>query len=362
MISDPILKKSIHFARAGKYDQALKLLEAEVFRYQDSYLYYHVLGLCCLYAGDFGGAFTYLSRAKNIKFKEVPTLLGLAALFLRRGNTDRALDLYLDIQESDPKNKIAKRGLKIIRKYSGTDELQTWLIQGKLPYLYPALPRTKITIKPLPFIIAGIAAAIGLGIFIGIKNLPFNQREGLEQSMLEKAEAENPVEMGGVYRYILNADQVISVYNDARNYFNRFQDEAAKRELNRILESNASEAVKNKARLLLGYTQTPGFDTLKDRFSFSEVSADPLLYRDCYILWRGSAANLRTGPSMISFEFLVGYDTRTIMEGIVPVELNIPAEINTMLPLEVLGRIVPLGSDRFMIAGIGIHQSQALLE
>jgi tetratricopeptide (TPR) repeat protein len=356
MVRDPLLKKAVILTRRGKYDASIKMLEGEVFRYQDSFMYYYILGISCLYAGDFGGAFTYLNKAKNIKLRDPQTLLALAVLFLRRGETDRALDLYLDVQDLEPDNGTAKRALGIIRRHGGTESLQAWLDKGKLPSLYPSLPGTGISVNLLPLAALLIAAALGTGIFWGIKSVPVFQRGGLELSVLEEEEKENPVETGGSYRYILTREQLLSCYSDARKYFNRFRDEAAKRELNRILESNASAAVKNKARLLKGYTEAPGFDTLKDFYNYGEVSADPLLYRDCFVLWRGSAANIKTGAEKTQFDFLVGYDTRRIMEGVVEVELDFPAEINTTEPLEVLGSIIPLG-DRFIIRGTGIHQS-----
>ncbi|MDR0448812.1 MAG: tetratricopeptide repeat protein [Treponema sp.] len=361
MLRDPLLNKALRLSKMGKYDESIKLLEAEVFRYQDSYNYYHILGNICLHAGDFGGAHTYFTRAKNIRFREPANLLGLAALFLRRAETDRALDLYLDVQDLEPKNKTAKRALRVIRKYGGTDEFSAWLIRGKLTSLYPPLPWAGIPLKPLPLIIAGIAIVVVLAAALGIKNIPVFQRSGYEEGALEKTERDSPVETEGLYRYVFTGQQVLSMYQNARELFNKHRDEAAKRELNRILESNASRAIKNKARLLREYTEPPGFDTLKDHFSYAEVAADPLLYRDCHVLWRGSAANLRTGPNTVSFEFLVGYDTRIVMEGAVLVELDFPAEINTIEPLEVLGRVVPLSVDKFMIAGTGIHQSPALL-
>jgi tetratricopeptide (TPR) repeat protein len=355
MVNDTILKKAIFLAKRRKLDESIKMLEAEVFRYQDSHIYYYILGTSCLYAGDFGGAFTYFNRAKNIKFREPHTLLGLAVLFLRRGETDKALDLYLDVEDIDPANRIVKKALKVIRKYGGTEALDEWFNSGKIHSLYPPMPRTGISKKSI--IIPGIVIAAGLGIFAGIRHTPVFMRGGLEESVLEKAERDNPVEMGGVYRYILSSGQVLSHYKEARKFFNAYRDEAAKRELNRILESNASEAVKNKARLLMEYTLPPDFGTLKDHFSYAEVKADPLLYRDCHILWRGSAANVRVGIGTVSFDLLVGYDTRTVMEGSVSVELDFPAELNTIQPLEVLGRVIPLAADRFMIAGTGIHQS-----
>ena len=366
MLTDPILKKALILTRRGKYDDAIKLLEAEVFRYRDSYSYHHVLGISCLYGGDINGAFTYFNRAKKIKIREspidrpliVPTLLGLAVHFLNRSETDHALDIYLEVQDIEPDNKTVKKALNVIRKYGGTEEFNAWLVRGKLTSLYPPIPWAGISIKPLPILISAIVFAAVIVVFISIRQFPVFQRKGMDDSVLNKTELENPVELGGVFRYIFTVDEVVSIYNKARRLFNTHHDEAAKKELNRILESNASSAVKNKARLLIGYMETPGFDTLKDKFTYADVVSDPLLYRDCYVLWRGSAANVRNSPNMVSFDFLVGYDTRTVMEGAVSVELDFPAEINTSETLEVLGRVIPLASDKFKLVGTGIHQIQ----
>jgi hypothetical protein len=211
-------------------------------------------------------------------------------------------------------------------------------------------------IKPLPILIAGIALATVIGVFIGFRQLPVFQRRGMENSLLEKAERENAVESGGMYRYIFTNEEVIALYNKARRLFNERRDEAAKKELNTILESNASTAVKNKARLLIGYTETPRFDTLKDKFSYTEVASEPQLYRDCHVLWKGSIANVKNAPARISFDFLVGYDTHTVMEGAVPVEIEFPAEINSSETLEILGRVVPISSGKFKLIAVSIHQ------
>ncbi|MDR2470678.1 MAG: tetratricopeptide repeat protein [Treponema sp.] len=361
MVRDPVLRRALILARRKKYDDAVKMLEAETFRYQDSYNYYHILGLVCLYAGDHGGAFTYFNRARNIKLRAPGALLGLAALFLRRGETGRALDLYLDVQDAEPGNALAQRGLAAIRRYGGTEEFAAWLNRGKLRSLYPPMPGAGIVLDPRPAAAILAAGAVLAGAAAGAKWFEPFKRGGLEASALEREEAENPVDMAGAgtYRYVLTRDEVLASYNEARRLFNRRRDEAAKRELNRIMNSNASAAVKNKAALLKGYTEAPGFDTLNDRFSYRDVAADPSLYRDCYVLWRGSAANVQTDTGTIRFDLLVGYDTRTVMEGDVAVELRFPAEINTALPLEVLGSVVPLGPGRFMLRGTGIHQGPA---
>lgn len=361
MVTDPPLRKALILSKRKKYGKAIHLLEMEAFRYQTSFNYYHTLGAICLRAGDFSGAHTYFNRAKGLKLQDPRNLLGLAVIFLRRGDTDKALDLYLDVQDLDGSNPIVKRALRFIRKYGGTEDLGRRLEQGVIRSLYPPLPKTGVSPRPLPLIaILLVAAALG-GVFWGTRRVPPAPRGGLAATALEAEDRKDPVELGGVYRYVLTGDQVLSSYREARELFNRRRDEAAKRELNRILESNASGGVKNKARILKGYTETPGFDSLLDRFSYEEVAADPPLYRDCFVLWKGSATNIKGEDQKITFDLLVGYgaQTRTELKGIVPVEVDSPVEI---IPagLEVLGQVAFSPGGRFFLRAAGIHQAPSL--
>jgi tetratricopeptide (TPR) repeat protein len=362
---DPVLTKAIHLLRRRKYGDVIRILESEIFRFRDSFKYYYILGLACLKVNDFGGALDFFKRARDIKKMDIHVLLGLAVLFMRRGDTDRAVDLYLEVQEIDPKNGIVKKALKMIRKYGDTENSDTWVETGKLSILYPPIPKLPFSKKaifvPLVFIL--IAGSVFLLYRLNIFN-PFGSssadRQGLFLTMLDKEERDAPVQVDGSYRYVLTRNDVLKTYEDAQKLFSQFRDEEAKVKLNKIIESNASEAVKNKARLLFSYTGEPGFDTLKDSFKYADVSADPSLYRDCYIIWGGMAANLELGENSTTFNLLVGYDTRKTLEGIVAVTLNFAALINTEQPLEVLGKVIPAATPGGMglkLQGIAVHQS-----
>jgi hypothetical protein len=173
------------------------------------------------------------------------------------------------------------------------------------------------------------------------------------------------METGGLYQYILTQNQVIENYEKALSLFTAYRDEAAKPELNRLIESNAPEAIKNKCRLLISYMEVPGFDTFnrRDNPGYADVIKEPVLYRDVHVIWRGMAANVETLPDRTSFKFLVGYDTRRVMEGSVQVEFNQALAINSEKPLEVLGRIVPVSTEKGLdisLEGVAIHQTGIL--
>lgn len=366
---DPILAKAARLCSARRFGEAIRLLEPEVVRYHDSFKYYYILAVSCLYSGDFGGAHTYFRRAREIKMREAPALLGLAALHLRRGETDRAIELYLEVLEKESENRIAKRALAVLKKHGDPDRLSDWLESGKFPSLFPPLPRPPSTLARSAFpalaaLMLVLALSYGLALYFGLAPAPFAAaaaRPGHESLALDETESASPVQVGGSYRYVLTRKQVLDSYESARRLFTDYRDEAAKVEINRILESNAAEPVKNKARLLLTYTAVPGFDTLKDRYSYRDVQKEPVLYRDVHVAWKGMAANLRAEERATSFDLLVGYDTRNALEGIVPVRLEFAATVDVERPLEVLGRLVPVqGREGFRLEGLALHQAGTL--
>ena len=366
MKPDPIIRANI-LARHGRYERAIRILESEENRYYSSFTYYYLLGSCYLYSRVYGKALTNFRKAKEIKNGEPKALLGLAVLYLNHGDTDRAVDTYLEVLEADEKNRLAVKALKIIRKHPGQENIATWIDSGRVHKLFPPLPKTPSGNRKTVLIAAAvvvIAASIGAAAFTGV--LPFFQTEarkaptGLE---LLRDELEAPMQLEGSFRYILTRDQVNNYYNEARRLFTSYNDESARVNLNRILESNGPDPVKNKARLLLDYLETPGFDSLKDRFTYSQVMNEPIIYRDCHIIWRGIASNIENLQNRTSFDFLVGYDTRRTVEGIVRVDYDFAIPVNPERPVEILGQIIPVSSDRGLsirIRGIALNQAGLL--
>jgi hypothetical protein len=192
---------------------------------------------------------------------------------------------------------------------------------------------------------------------------PKGSRQGITAFSLSSEERLNPVQTGGSYRYILTRVQALETYDKALSLFTVYRDEAARVSLNRILESNAAEGLKNKAQIIISYMETPGFDSFNksDNVGYPDVMKEPAIYNNVHVIWRGMATNVETGSDGTNFDFLVGYDTRRTLEGIVSVEFSHAISLNPERPLEVLGRIIPLNSDvSIKLEGIAIHQSGRL--
>ena len=364
---DPILSRAVRLARKKKYDEAIKILESEANRYYGSFTYNYLLGISYLYSKIFGVALTYLKHAYKLKMRDANTLLGLAALYINHGDTDKAVDLYLEVQSIDSSNRIAKKALKIIRKFPGTENISVWIDSGRLSVLFPPFPKVDVPRKKLTLGILAAAAvlciAFGIAHMTGLTSFERSQRELPAEITLTAEERETPVQVGGVYRYVLTRNQVLDNYNEALRLFAEYRDDAARVRLNRILESNASEPIKNRARLLISYMVVPGFDTLRDRFTYREVISDPFLFRGCHVIWRGMATNLNIQQNHTSFDFLVGYDTFRVMEGIVQIDYDFAIPINPERPIEILGRIIPISTERgvdIRIQGVALNQAGLL--
>jgi len=375
MKADPIINKALIFARKRNYEGALKILTDEEERYYGSYKYHYLYGLICLHAANYVEAKNFFERARKIKQTgDASLMLGFAVLNLRRMDTVQAIDYYLDVLGIEPKNKTAKRALEIIRKNSGGEALSDWMTDN-ISKLFPPIPVPAVSVKKIVSS-AFIFFAVFLLIFLIYKGI--NSNSGFFKakntrptnefilSNQEKKEAVQSDAMSAdiVYTYILTRDQAINLYDKSLALFTSYRDEAAKPNLNRILESNASAGLKNRARLLMNNMEVSGFATFKraDNFLYTDVVKEPVIYRDVYIIWKGMATNYTVTDENTSFDFLVGYDTRRTLEGIVSVVFDIPLSVNVERPLEVLGKIVMNSNspNGFRLDGVAIHQSGRL--
>jgi len=360
-INDPILNKAAALAKKRNYDSAIKILKDEEDRYYGSFKFYYLFGVICLYAGNYVEAKENFDLARKIKIKDASTMLCHAVLYLKRLNTVQAVNYYLDVQELQPGSKIAKKALAIIKKYPAQEALSDWLTPERLEKLFPPIPGSFISIKAIiNILLAGVLAVV---ICFGI--LAYRARETRPSAdyTLSSQERNDPVQVDGFFRYILTRDEAITIYDRGLSLFTSYRDEAAKVNLNRILESNASDGIKNRARLLINNMEVPGFDTFKrgDNPSLTDVRAEPAIYRNVHVIWRGIATNVEVTDEYTRFDLLAGYDTRRRLEGVVPVIFYAPVAVNTERPLEVLGRITlsPLNLD-VTLEGVAIHQSGRL--
>jgi len=359
------LTQGLLLASRGRYADAIRVMEAEEITSRDSWRFCYTLGLCHLRVGTAGAALDCFKAAYKLRQNEPLVLQGLGLLYLRRGESARAVDFYLRAKNLAPADRLTRRALETLRRYGGSEEFPQWLESGKYRALIPPFPKLPGLARRRLVSAARVLLVLVLGLGLALAGRRFGPevlskikpppREGLAASALAPEEKAAPVGSAGSFRLILTQGELLRVYEKARRLFTEYRDDAARVEINRILESNATEDVKNKARLLASFLGASNFDTLKDKYTFAQVAAEPWLYRDCAVVWRGMAANIVLGERSTDFDFLVGFDKRSVLEGTVHVHFDQSLAVSADTPVEVLGDIEPADAV-FTLRGRALHQ------
>ena len=331
--------------RRRHFATAIKRLEAKKDIYDENFEYFLTLGIACLYVGDIGASSSYFQLARRIKLTDTRLLLGQAAIFLRRGDTARALQYYLEIKENDPQNKTADEAMEFIRLHGNYDTICRWVDTGKIEQFYPPLGS-----NPDKIALVGVAgAAFILGVVFTVIFFPRGQQytgpradlTKLELSAEEKSDAKEKDLSTQSYAFVLSNKEINKRYNNALQYFQSHRDNAAQVEVNMILNSDASVAVKKKARLLMGYFEIPDFETVTDVPSYAEVAENPALYLDCWVNWGGKISNAITyEDGSYTCDLLVGNDNLSKYEGTVRVHFDSDPAVDGSKPVRILGKIV----------------------
>lgn len=360
-MAQDVLTIAWRYMRKRKFATAIKLLEARHETYEDNFEYYLLLGIACLYVGDIGSSVTYFQRARKIKLTETRLLLGQAAIFLRRGDTERALQYYMEVKENDPGNKIADDAIEFIRTRGDYDTICRWVDTGRIKQFYPSLGVNPDKV----FMIAGplIGVAVIAGVVLTLlpkKDYSAGVRKDITELSLTVDEKANPQEKdlsGQAYGYILSSKQISTAYSDALMYFQNHRDNAAQIEINRILNSNAVVSIKQKAQVLMGYLEVPTFDTLTDNKDYDTVQQEPALYMDCWVSWGGKISNaVLNNDGSYTCQLLVGYESGEVVQGIVTVKFPVAPNIAPDQPVKILGKI-SLEDKKVYLQGRAVYQN-----
>ena len=347
--------------RRRRFATAISRLEAKADIYEDNFEYYLTLGIACLYVGDIGASSSNFQLARRIKLTDTSLLLGQAAIFLRRGDTARALQYYLEIKENDPLNKTADAAMEFIRVHGNYDTICRWVDTGKIEQFYPPLGSNPDKIA----LVSVVGFAFVLGCALTFLLFPRGQQytgpradlTKLELSSDEKSDAKEKDLSTQSYKFVLSNKEINRRYNDALKYFQTHRDNAAQVEINVILNSDASVAVKKKARMLMGYFEIPDFDTIKDVPSYSDVAANPAVYLDCWVNWGGKISNAVTyEDGSYSCDLLVGDDSLARYDGTVRVRFEKVPVVDVSRPVKILGKVT-LEDGMINLAGRAIYQS-----
>lgn len=348
------------------FSTAIKMLESRSETYENNFEYYLMLGTACLYVGDTGSAITNFQSARQLRMTDSRLLLGQAAIYLKRGDTDRALQYYMEIKENDPQNKIALNALEFIRTRGDFDTICRWVDTGRIQQFYPPLGTNPKKVVKNIFISLVTTLVLVVAAVLCIINAPSStkyyegDRKDLSEFALTSKDSKSLQEKdlaNQSYKYIYTDKQIQESYENILRYFQQHRDNAAQIEINKILNSNASVSIKQKAQIIMGFLEIPTFDSIKDVPDYSKVKNDPDLYLDCWVMWSGKISDAHVyDDKSYSCKLLVGYETGETLEGLVTVKFSKDPNISTDIPVKILGKLL-LENGQVYIKGRAVYQS-----
>ncbi|MCI5523293.1 MAG: hypothetical protein SO116_09255 [Treponema sp.] len=362
-----VLEQGKYLLSKRKFSLAIKVLESKPELYEGVFDWYLTLGTACLYVGDFGGAATHFQKARTIQINNTNLLLGQAAIFLRRGDTDRAIQYYLDILDLEPNNPQAKSALSFIREKGDYETICKWVDNGKIERFYPPLGVNPAIVRNCVF--AGIFLGLLIAVFTALvpeKIQTVNGKRGnLEQIALSQEEKKMPEASDlsdSTVRYILDSKAINRSFEQAMYCFQNYRDNHALIELNRILNSNARVSIRQKAFVFIDMlNKNPTFNSIDDsddNVSYAEVIKEPELYIGCFAAWSGRIANIQNFEGGAwQCDLLVGYEDNKSVEGKVTVTFEKPVypKVEGDKPVRFLGK-VDLADGNVVLRGISIYQ------
>ena len=341
MKSKNIFKQASSLFRMKKYGDVISLLEPQITLYRNSFNYFYFLGMSCLYSRDWSAAYSYLKKAYSINPENINISTAFGLILVRKGSKQEGLKVILKIVENSELKgkkgyKKAVRVLEMIRKTGNEKDMVEILESNRFKRLFPSTPINYFSFF-IPIFILILSISFPLSLYY-YNNIYGNDREGIEP--IEINENENITDFSELnYKKLLSDSKIKSLFLRAKKELYRYNDNLARREINHILLSNASNSIKQKALALTRVIEQPDFKTLKNSFTFEEVSKDPFLYERCYVRWKGRISNLEILDKNILFDFLVGYEDRKIVEGIVKSTIDFEVLLDENYAYEILAMI-----------------------
>jgi len=349
------LRRARRWLASGRSTKVIRYLEPKVPLFLEDPQYYALLGRACVESGLLKDAQTWLNRGLQADPSHLEVRLALAVNHLKRKDPASAVRTWLEILEDHPEQTHAKRGLKALKRISDQEAQDRFLDRFDPGRFLPDL-RSPWPGRILALLIAVLVVLMLLYFresLTGIARNWFSNRAEDRRSdvriTLEDLDYPLTDPNSGDVLNPMTDREIDRTLTSALDLYNRYEDNLARRELNKIRYSNADAEVLATVAGLIEALGEPDIDTIGTDFGYGEVLDDPWLYDGCWVVWSGAPANVDFGDDSIRFDLLVGYEDGQILEGRVPVEVPFLAVMES-LPVEVLGQVETRNGSLVLIA------------
>ena len=360
-----------------KYSQVIALLEPRITLYRGSFKFFYLLGMSSIYLHSWDIAYSYIKSAYFINDRHIPTATSYALLLIRNGQRLEGIQILLDILQNE-KNRhkagyaLANRSLEMIKNCGNKTDICSVLDKARAGKYFPAKP-----INFYPIIgaaIIGFAAITTLLLTINFSafststmqnqsvkkqgnkyrqtsklesqtgeqviNVPYQNQSRTDLNKIQIESKESYFDYSTPFEIMLSESEIMASFNEAKEFLQNHQDNFAQKSINQLLLSNCSFRTKQKALVMARMIERPKeMRSFNQSFSFQEVHLFPQLYQNCYVKWQGRISDIVVKSNEITFNFLVGYQDKKVVDGIVACSMEFEAILNQEYPYEILAQI-----------------------
>ena len=332
-------KQGLKYYRKKEYIKSISLLEKALRENKNDHEIYLFLGYSSLFTEDFEGARRYFKGGLLIKEDNIELLKGLAYVYLKDERIEDAINLWGEVLEQNPRERLIKRALENLRAAENIDH-----------FITHARPRDFFSAKP-PIYIKLQPYLIGFSILFGVivLGLVFYTtplyRKALEKFYPEIVELDKISFPGNVTvseesedaLYSYSEKEIETFFLQIKKYIYKNKVNTAIVSLNRIMLSNASPIVKERFEILYRFIDPPDPLSLDYNPRFYEIMKEPVAFKGVYILWTGKIANLKKDKKTANFDLLVNYEDEDTIEGIANITIHGTYYIENKQNIELFG-------------------------
>lgn len=334
-----ILKEAYRSFTRKQYANAAVILEKSIQSFPDNPYPLFLLAVTRLYSADLAGANVVMEKLQRVNSSYVPFLQLRAFMGLKSAvNREQAISVYLNAIEKAPHDKLLLKGLRQCEDLNNFASFQknsriTDLVAIKGPGIVnmPEVPfRQRAKVKPsvrrsnrlvkTAAVVFVLFAAVAAGLYIAGIHIPEGIRDKVVTINSADAAKIDMVDISGsgyglidrinrqpVKEFYTSPDVMISEFNEARRLMKRGEFNKAAVILNRIINSNASQVVKEKCEFLVRF-MVDSDDRVYEKPDIKAIQEKPYLYRGSAFELEGKTANVKKFGNGTGFTLMVDYD------------------------------------------------------
>ncbi|NPU99933.1 MAG: hypothetical protein HPY53_01000 [Brevinematales bacterium] len=356
--------------RKQNYVETVNLLIPFVEEYEFHIMALKLLGISLIETGRLEDAAGYLQSAYNQNRNDSETLNALAYLEFIKGTNESGITYLLDALYLDEENDKLKRNLEKVR---AAENPALFLKMGKpFTFLFIKLPdqppfrefmekAAEFVRKPVMryLIIGAVVALVGVALYFLSPSIVNwleayrMERGGASFTQVTIKDIETLVAERENYKILLSEAEVEQKFNMVKYYLENKERNKAVITINEILNSNAHELVKEHVLILQSFIPDPDPDSLGYIPDCREVVKRPLIYKDVYVKWNGTVANLQhKGHEETAFDLLINFVDEGVVDGIALVTIPGWLDIRNKDKVAVYGTVAGIQMDnRVVIIG-----------